>query len=118
MKYLEKEKLLNDCQYGFRSKRSTKLASTLFCDSICREIDGGKLVGAVYIDLSKAFDTIGHSLLLNKLRTYGIKGKELAWFTDYLFNRSQLVDINNIRSSFEPIYCGVHKVPFWDHCFL
>ncbi|XP_057308170.1 uncharacterized protein LOC130646052 [Hydractinia symbiolongicarpus] len=105
--YLEKEKLLNDCQYGFRSKRSTKLASTLFCDSIRRKIDGGKLVGAVYIDLSKAFDTIGHSLLLNKLRTYGIKGKELAWFTDYFFNRSQLVDINNIRSSYEPIYCCV-----------
>ena len=100
--YLEQENLLNDCQYGFRSKRSTKLASTLFCDNIRREMDGGKLVGAIYIDLSKAFDTIGHALLLKKLQSYGVHGNELTWFTDYLFNRSQLVDMNNVCSDYEP----------------
>ena len=62
------------------------MASTFFCDNIRREIDKGNLVGAVYIDLSKAFDTIGHAILLNKLESYGIKGRELGWFHDYFFN--------------------------------
>ena len=105
--YLEREKLLHDSQYGFRSKRSTKLASTLLCDSIRREVDSGRLVGAVYIDLSKAFDTIGHAILLQKLQTYGITGKELAWFQDYLFYRSQIVELCNTQSKCEPIFCGV-----------
>ena len=105
--FLEDENLLNDCQYGFRSKRSTKLASTLFCDEIRREIDAGKMVGAVYIDLSKAFDTIGHAILFKKLEMYGVNRQELDWFVDYLFGRSQLVEINNTRSDKEPIYCGV-----------
>ena len=105
--FLEIENLLNDCQYGFRSKRSTKLASTLLCDKIRKEIDGGNMVGAIYIDLTKAFDTIGHNVLLNKLPSYGIHGNDLSWFTDYLFNRSQVVEINNVRSKYEPIYSGV-----------
>ena len=96
--FLEREHLLNDCQYGFRNKRSTKLASTLLCDNIRRQINDGKLVGVVYIDLTKAFNTIGHNVLLNKLSAYGINGKELSWFADYLFNRSQVVDISNTRS--------------------
>ena len=56
------------------------MASTLFCDNIRCEVEEGNLVGAVYIDLSKAFDTIGHAILLNKLKLYGIKGRELDGF--------------------------------------
>ena len=109
MNYLETNKLLNDSQYGFRRKRSTKMASTLFCDNSRREIDKGYLVGAVYIGLSKAFDTIGHAILLNKLKSFGIKGRELGWFHDYLFNRSQIFNVGNYSSRQEPIYCGVSQ---------
>ena len=105
--YLEGNKLLNNCQYGFRKHRSTKLAATLLCDNIDNELDNGKFVGAVYIDLSKANDTIGHGILLNKLASCGVIGNELAWFTDYLFNRNQIIEINNVHSNMEPIYCGV-----------
>ena len=105
--YLEGNKLLNNCQYGFRKHRSTKLAATLLCDNIRRELDNGKFVGAIYIDLSKAFDTIGHAILLNKLASCGVIGNELAWFTDYLFDRNQIVEINNVHSNMEPICCGV-----------
>ena len=70
-------------------------------------MNNGNMIGAVYLDLSKAFDTIGHGLLLNKLNTYGVSGKELNWFTDYLFNRTQIVEIENVRSDTEPVYCGV-----------
>ena len=63
------------------------MACTWFCDNILREIDNlGNLADAVYINLSKPFDTIGHAILLNKLKSYGIIGRELGWFHDYLFN--------------------------------
>ncbi len=65
----------------------------------------GNLVGVVYLDLSKTFDTIGHAPLLNKLSAYGVEGKELQWFTSYLFNRTQVVTLGNMNS--ESSYCGV-----------
>ena len=58
-------------------------------------VDKGNLAGAVFIDLTKAFDTISHSNLLGKLPQYGITGVELDWFTDYLFNRATCVSYNN-----------------------
>ena len=70
-------------------------------------MNNGNMVGVVYLDLSKAFDTIGHGLLLTKLQSYGVNGKELNWFTDYLFNRTQIIEIDSFRSSAEPICCGV-----------
>ena len=105
--FLESNNLLYDCQFGFRKARSTKLATTLFCDKIQKEMDKGRLVGSIFLDLSKVFDTIGHGILLEKLICYGVCRPELAWFTDYLFNRSQLVEINNITSDKRSITSGV-----------
>jgi hypothetical protein len=105
--FLENNKLLNDCQFGFRRNRSTKLAATLFCDKIRKEMDNGKLIGCVYLDLSKAFDTIGHGILLDKLPAYGVEGPELAWFTDYLLNRTQFVEMQNNCSRPSTITTGV-----------
>ena len=107
MTHLETENLLSEFQFGFRPNRSTELATTLFVDNIRREVNNGKLVGAVFMDLSRAFDTISHSQLLTKLSAYGIRGQELQWFTSYLFHRTQLVEIDNIRSSNQPVYSGV-----------
>ena len=105
--FLESNNLLYDCQFGFQKARSTKLATTLFCDKIRKEIDKGRLVGSIFLDLSKTFDTIGHGTLLEKLIRYAVCGPELAWFTDYLFNRSQLIEINNITSDKRSITSGV-----------
>ncbi|CAB4015645.1 Hypothetical predicted protein [Paramuricea clavata] len=70
-------------------------------------MDNGKLIGCVYLDLSKAFDTIAHCILLDKLPAYGVVGPELAWFTDYLFNRTQLVEMQNNCSRPSTITTGV-----------
>ena len=59
------------------------------------------------MDLSKAFDTLDHSIMLNKLRHYGIRGVALEWFKNYLQNRVQYVSINNACSDSLPIECGV-----------
>ena len=69
-------------------------------------MNNGKLTGAVYVDLSKAFDTIGHSVLLQKLSTYEVKDKE-QWFNSYLFNRKNYVCVDRNISRPEPVYCGV-----------
>ena len=106
-KYLEDNNLISKFQFGYCAKRSTQVAATILLDNIRKEIDKGKFVGAVFIDLSKAFDTISHSILLNKLSTYGIQENELAWFTDYLFNRHQVVEVNRKLSPTFAINSGV-----------
>ena len=73
--FMEEENLLSDRQFGFWSKRSTNLAATLFIDDIRNDVAKENLVGAIFIDLSKAFDTISHHVLLAKLQAYGVHGK-------------------------------------------
>ena len=85
--YFENENLLSKNQHGFRKKHSTKTASIYFCDSVRKQMSNGKLTGAVYVDLSKAFNTIGHSVLLQTFSTCRMKDKILQWFNSYLFNR-------------------------------
>jgi hypothetical protein len=72
--YLENNNLLDECQFGFRKGHSTELAATLFTDNVKRKVDEGKLVGAVFIDLTKVFDTLNHEKLLSKLKSYGFIG--------------------------------------------
>ena len=105
--YLENNNLLTKCQFGYRKNRSKTHATTLLIDGIREQVDQGKLVGSCFIDLSKAFDTISHSQLLAKLKSYGIVNKELLWFTDYLFKITQIVEVDNTRGSEKPLFCGV-----------
>ena len=89
--YLEKNNLLSSRQFGFRKGKSTELAATLFFDDVHRAMDRGELTGTIFIDLSKAFDTVSHSVLLIKLSAYGICGREKELFSEHLFNRRQYV---------------------------
>ena len=83
------------------------MAIISFGDLIREQMDSGKLIGAIYLAQTKAFDTIGHNVLIDKLPEIGICGKSLDWFVDYLFNRSQTVEINGCRSVVGPIVLGV-----------
>ena len=72
-----------------------------------RDIDKGRYTAVVFIDLKKAFDTVDHEILLNKLNYYGVRGKELSWFRSYLFNRKQFCRVNGHSSVTEGVDCGV-----------
>ena len=107
MKHLEFNGFLSEHQFGFRPNRSTELAVTFFTDLIRKEAEGGRATGAVFIDLSKAFDTISHSVLLEKLSRYEIQDNELNWFTNYLFLRKQIVQFKGVLSEPNPVFTGV-----------
>ena len=85
--FLTKYDLLYKSQYGFRKKHSCEHAVTELIGEICKGLETKKHTMAVFIDLSKAFDTISHDLLLKKMSLYGIRGKALDWYTSYLENR-------------------------------
>ena len=104
---LVKNKLLSQFQSGFRPSHSTSTALLDFSDYILKNIDEGNLTGAVFLDLSKAFDMIDHSLLKGKLTALGVRGGALAWFDNYLSGRTQSVSVNRTYSDTSDILLGV-----------
>jgi hypothetical protein len=78
-----------------------------FYDKVSRAVDNKEYSIGIFIDLQKAFDTVNHKILLDKLSFYGIRGVTLAWFHSYLANRSQCVYLNNTFSSYGAVVCGV-----------
>ena len=103
----EKNKLLFDNQYGFRPKHSTEHAALELIDRITNKMDTNEIPLNIFLDLSKAFDTIDHSILLNKLKYYGLKGSTLNLFQSYLSNRKQYTEIEDTTSTILPIQVGV-----------
>ena len=107
LNYLDKNQILNENQYGFRKKNSTFLALLDLYDKISLGIDQRELVIGVFLDLSKAFDTVDHNILFDKLAHYGICGLALDWIRSYFDNRFQLVQFHDYCSSEKQIRCGV-----------
>ncbi len=70
-------------QSGFRPRHTTQDVLVSMVDGWRKELDKNKLVGTIMLDLSKAFDTVNHDILLWKMETYGVRGRELQWFQDY-----------------------------------
>ena len=106
MNYLEQHNL-SKCQFGYRRKRSIEHAITLFTDQIRKAMDKDQMTGAIFVDLSKVFDTISHVSITNKLPSYGLCGTSQQWITSYLFARTQCVPYKGTLSSPSYIYCGV-----------
>ena len=96
-----------DNQYGFRPKHSTEHAALELIDIIINKMDTNEIPLNIFIDLSKAFDTTDHTILLNKLKYYGLKGSTLNLFQSYLNNRKQYTEIEDTTSTILPIHVGV-----------
>jgi retron-type reverse transcriptase len=106
-KFIDKNKILSKHQYGFRKNRSTEHAIIDFVDKITKAIDKGKYSVGIFLDLSKAFDTINHRILIKKLEHYGIRGVPKKWFENYLCNRKQIVKYKDVQSEVMTIKSGV-----------
>jgi hypothetical protein len=105
--YLNENKLLYVSQYGFRALHSTELATLELINRITHELDKGQSPISVFIDLSKAFDTIDHNILIRKLKYYGFSTNSVNLVKDYLSNRRQYVEYDEINSHELNITTGV-----------
>ena len=105
--FLDKHNILDDNQFGFHSGFSTTQASMLTTDKIQRAIENKLYSCGMFLDLSKAFDTVNSSIILAKLEHYGIRGLPNEWFRSYLTNRQQFISANNSDSDPLQITCGV-----------
>ena len=105
--FIEKHKLINDLQFGFRKDRSAHMALIEAVDIVANALDRGETVVDVSLDLSKAFDRVNHMILMEKCEKYGIKGVAKEWLISYLNRRKQCVSYNGIKSNKETISYGV-----------
>ena len=105
--FIEKFDILYKNQFGFKRKHSTYMALIVLLDKIVDALERGDCVIGVFLDFSKAFDTVNHEILLQKLEFYGIRGIANNWIRSYLSNRSQYVNYLNDKSDSMTIKCGV-----------
>ena len=105
--YLNKFNILYKYQFGFRKGHSTTQALIELTDNIKRGLDNKQYTCGIFIDLCKAFDTVDHNILLNKMHHYGIRGVVYKLFKSYLTNRMQYTSVNNYTSKLQHLNCGV-----------
>lgn len=99
--------IISDSQHGFRKKRSTETAIMSFLNNLYENLDQNKKCVGLFMDLSKAFDLVNHTLLIEKLKKYGLRGKVNDWIMSYLTNRTQVVEVNRVKSEKLNIVFGV-----------
>lgn len=105
--FLEHHNLLTACQNGFRKNKSTITAIEQLCEYIYNSLNNKQQPIALFFDLSRAFDTVDHNLLLEKLFRFGIRGVAHEWITSYLNNRKQAVVIGSYQSDVRDVTTGV-----------
>ena len=106
-KFLDQKGTIYDLQYGFRPKHSTTHALINITERIRESLDQGKVACGIFVDLQKAFDTVNHDILLDKMHRYGIRGSASKWFKSYLSNRYQYVSLQGFDSNRTKIEHGV-----------
>ena len=105
--FLTKHNVIFNRQYGFRKGFSTDLALIDIYDKLTYALQNNESTVGIFLDLSKAFDTINHEILLTKLSIYGIRGLPLKLLTNYLSNRQQFTSFNCVDSKMSRVICGI-----------
>lgn len=106
-KFLDKHKIFSDKQFGFRKNIGTKDALSYVTNHIINSMNSNKKTVGTFIDLAKAFDTVNHEILLQKLERYGVRGSPKDLLKSYLSNRYQKVRINGTYSNLLKVNTGV-----------
>ena len=106
-RYIDHNNLITKHQFGFQTGLNTNDAILEFLDNAYHSLDKKKFLLAIYLDFSKAFDTVNHNILLLKLDNFGIRGNCLNWIKSYLTNRRHYVSISNASSNINTINSGV-----------
>ena len=106
-KHLNENDILYKKQFGFQQKHSTEHAILQLIDQVSNNFERNQFTLGIFIDLSMAFDTVDHKILISKLKNYAARGNNLNWFESYLNNRKQFIAYNNKYTSVETIICGV-----------
>lgn len=107
IEHLSKHSLLSDRQFGFRKNRSTILQLLTVLEDWTDALDNNLQVDTVYLDFKKAFDSVPHKRLLQKLEAYGIRGELLTWLRNFLDQRKQRVMINGNYSKWTDVISGI-----------
>ena len=107
IKFLEDFNILFENQFGFRKLHSSYMALMVLTDKLIKSLEKGEFVIGVYLDFSKAFDTVDHAILLSKLSHYGVRGNALQWYKSYLSDRKQYVTYNGVSSPVNNVTCRV-----------
>ena len=107
MDHLRRHNILSTKQYGFVSGRSTLLQLLRVMDSWTESLDRGEEVDVIFLDFKKAFDSVPHGRLLDKLKYYGVKGRVLNWIKNFLSDRRQRVSLQGTTSNWERVTSGV-----------
>ena len=105
--FLGDHNLISEHQFGFRKGHSTIHPLMLFMNNLTSALNKKQISIAIFCDLRKAFDTVNHKILLDKLQNMGVRGVELLWFKNYLSNRKQFVSIRDANSVLMEIILGV-----------
>ena len=107
LEYFTENNLLSSQQYGFRPNRSTELATLELMDRNIYKMNDNHCPVNIYLDFSKAFDSLIYDILLSKLEHYGIQQNALQLLSSYLKDRSQYVQLDNVKSKSHAITCGI-----------
>ena len=107
IEFLEEKQILHYRQFGFRKDFSTNHAILTLLESIQKALDDRQFTCSIFIDLEKAFDTVSHDILLEKLNHYDIRGIANDWFRSYLSDRTQFISINGFNSDYKTVKYGV-----------
>ena len=105
--FVESFCILTKCQFGFRCNNSTSDAVLEFLDCCYKSLDNKKYLVAIFLDLAKAFDTVDHLILKDKLFHIGVRGVSLQWIYSFLTERQQYVSINSVSSANKRVIMGV-----------
>ena len=105
--FIKRYKILYENQYGFQKGLSTEFAINCLLNNIVECLENKEIGFCILLDFAKAFDTVNHEILLDKLEYYGIRGTAHNWFKSYLSNRMQFTEIGNTRSKLDYVRHGV-----------